>query len=38
MASVKLLEPLMGASEANIADGTLTVERPEYGVSVYLVK
>jgi glycosidase len=38
LAPVKVLEPLMGASEANIADGMLTVERPGYGVSVYLVR
>jgi len=38
MDSARTLEPLMGAAPANIADGTLIVERPGYGVSVYLVK
>jgi neopullulanase len=38
MDSARTLEPLMGAAPANIADGMLAVERPGYGVSVYLVK
>ena len=38
MSTVKSVQPLVGAPDASDSDGMLVVERPAFGVSVYLVK
>jgi len=38
MASAKTVQPLMGAAEARIEDGMLNVDKPRFGISVYVVR
>jgi glycosidase len=38
IANATLLQPLLGAAEASVENGSLTVEHPEYGVALYSVK
>jgi glycosidase len=38
MASAKTVQSLMGAAEARIEDGMLNVDKPRFGVSVYVVR
>jgi glycosidase len=38
MASAKTLSPLIGAAEASVEGGSLIVDKPGFGVAVYLVK
>jgi glycosidase len=38
VANATSFQPLMGAAEASVGNGSLTVEHPEYGVALYSVK
>jgi len=38
VANATSFQPLLGAAEASVGNGSLTIEHPEYGVALYSVK